>query len=437
MTDTAEPLALNGGQPAVTAENPEGWERPVEDQVELVSDLVREGAVSGAGSGLPAEFEETFQKYTDADYCVTVNHGSAALAAAYYAVGVGPGDEVIAPTAGYLGAYEGALHLGARPVFCESDPDTLLADPDDLEARITDRTAAISITHFNGRVCEMDRFQAISEEYDVPLVVDAAHAHGSYWDGEHVATVGDIVCFSLQGIAPYGKPLTGGEGGILTTNDREYYERQLAYCHLHRTGLDDELTMEPYASLDWEALGRKWRAHPLALALATVDFRSLEYRCERRIEYRRRLFAGLDEVPGVRPVDTYDKSDSDGLYGGLRVVYQPDDLGGLPVDRYVEALNEEGVDIDGPGFAYLEHLRYIFREGFDLWGDDRGPLGGEFCGLPPFEGYSEGDFPVTEALDERVLSLPSYIEPPAGYVDEVVLAFEKVAEHHETLTPTH
>lgn len=71
-------------------------------------------------------------------------------------------------------------------------------------------------------------------------MTDAAHAHGSYWDGEDVRNVGDIVCFSLQGVTPHGKPLTGGEGGILTTNDHEYYERQLAYCHLHRSGFTDE-----------------------------------------------------------------------------------------------------------------------------------------------------------------------------------------------------
>lgn len=433
MTRNQSRLAIDGGQPTVTVENPENWERPVEEHVEAVSELVRKGSISGAGRGLPAEFEESFREFSGADYCVTVNQGSSALAAAYYAVGVGPGDEVITPTAGYLGAYEGALHMGARPVFCEADPDTLLADPEDIERRITDRTAAICVTHFNGRVCEMDRLQAISDKHDVPLIVDAAHAHGSYWDGEHVGTVGDVVCFSLQGVAPHGKPLTGGEGGILTTDDREYYERQLAYCHLHRSGLTDELTMEPYADLDAEALGRKWRAHPLALAMATVDFRSLEYRTRQRVEYRRELFARLEDIPGVRTVDTYEKSDSAGSYGGLRLIYQPEQLDGLPVDRYVEALQAEGVSISGPGFAYLEHRRRIFREGFDLWGDDRGPLGGEFCGLPPFEGYRDGDYPVAEALHERVLSLPSYIEPPDGFADPVADAFEKVATHHDTL----
>lgn len=168
MNGVQEQLAIHGGQPAVTIDDPEGWERPVDAQVELASELIREGGLSGAGSGLPAEFEQTFKDFSGADYCVTVSQGSSALASVYYTVGVGRGDEVITPTAGYLGAYEGALHLGARPIFCEADPDTLLADPDDIEQRITDCTAAICVTHFNGRVCDMDRLREMSDDHNVP-----------------------------------------------------------------------------------------------------------------------------------------------------------------------------------------------------------------------------------------------------------------------------
>lgn len=126
------------------------------------------------------------------------------------------------------------------------------------------------------------------------------------------------------------------------------------------------MSIEPYANHDWEGFGRKWRAHPLALALVTVNFRLLGYRCEQRIEYRRQFFSHLDDIPGIRTVNTYEKSDSAGFYAGVRLVYQPDELDGLSADRYVEALQAEGVIIFGPGFAYLEHLRYLFREGFDL-----------------------------------------------------------------------
>lgn len=175
----------------------------------------------------------------------------------------------------------------------------------------------------------------------------------------------------------------------------------------------------------------KYRAHPLALAIADVELESLEYRSERRMAYRDELFGRLEDVPGVRPVWPYEKSKTDGLYGGLKLVLEPDELGGTSPERIVDALEAEGAPVGGPGFPYVEHLRTIFREGYDLWGDGRSPIAGEFCGLPPYEGYEEGDFPVSEALDERVVTVSSYIEPADGFVDQVATAFEKVARHYE------
>ena len=433
MQSTEETLALHGGAPVVTIDDPEQWTAEVEKEKQVVTDLVESRMVSGSGRGEPLEFEERFREYVGAKYCLSIDHGSTALASAYYAVGVGPGDEVITPTAGYLGSYEGALHLGARPVFCEVDPETLLADPADVEERITERTRAISVIHFNGRVCDMDAFFELGEQYDLPIIEDAAHAHGASWGDEKIGNVGDITCFSLQGPTPNGKPVCGGEGGIVTTNDREYYERQLAYCHLHRGGLMDELTMEPYASLDREVLGRKWRAHPLALALADVSLDSLDYRNRQRNEYRKQLNEAIEDIPGLKPVATYEKGDTGGIYGGIRVIYQPDELDGLAAETFVEAAKAEGVPISGPGFSYLEHRRTLFSEGYDLWGEDRGPLGGEFCGLPPFEPYEEGDFPVSEELNDRVLSLSSYIEPVDGFLDQQTEALQKVVANAEQL----
>jgi len=361
-----------------------------------------------------------------------VDHGSAALASAFYAVKVGPVDEVITPTLGYIGTYCGALHLGARPVFCDIDPETLLIDPQDVERRITPRTKAIVPIHLWGNVCDMDALMDIGKRYGIAVVEDAAHAHGAEWDGVKIGNIGDVTCFSLQGTMPGGKPVCGGEGGIATTNVREFYERMLAYCHLHRVGVTEELTLPEYRGLDSEVLGLKWRAHPLALALARVSLRSLDYRNRKRDEFRRKLFEALDEIPGVKPVKSYPKAKPAGFYGGLKLIYQPDDLDGLPVERYVEALRAEGVPISRYG-RKLEHLRMIFRRGFDLWGHGRGPLGGEFLGLPPFKGYKEGDFPVAESLIGRILSIPAYIDPEEGFLEGVIKAFEKVAANHKRL----
>ena len=150
-----------------------------------------------------------------------------------------------------------------------------------MERRITERTRVILPIHWNGRPCDMDALLDIARRHDLVVVEDAAHALGSTWDGKQIGNVGHVACFSFQGITPGGKPVAGGEGGALATNDEEIYQRHLAYCHLHRAGLTDELTREPYRRLDGEVLGWKWRAHPLALAIASVSLRSLDYRIRR------------------------------------------------------------------------------------------------------------------------------------------------------------
>jgi dTDP-4-amino-4,6-dideoxygalactose transaminase len=428
-----EEPALLGGQPAVQTEDPEQWERETEREAEAAADCVRRGEMTGAGTGVAKQFEDEFREYIGAEYCLTTDHGSSALASAYYAVGVGPGDEVIVPTAGYIGAYEGALHMGARPVFCDIDPDTLLIDPDDIEEKITERTRAVCVIHFNGRICDMDRLLEIGDEHGVAIVEDAAHAHGTEWDGRKIGSFGDIACFSLQATTPHGKPVAGGEGGVVTTNNREFYERQLAFCHLHRKDVTEEFTNPEYRKLDWEVLGKKNRAYPPALAVARVSMDSLDYRNERRTAYRNELAERFEGIPGVRAAGTYERSDSGGLYGGMRVVYEPDELDGLDVERWAGAVRAEGVYLGGPGFPYMEHRRQIMQRGFDLWGHDRGPLGGEWCGLPAFEGYEEGDFPVAEDIDRRTFKLSTYIEPVDDYVDDVVEAFRTVAEASDQL----
>jgi dTDP-4-amino-4,6-dideoxygalactose transaminase len=428
-------LAILGGQPAVTIQNPERWKPPIEEEKEIVCQLIEKRALSGAGSGLPKEFEEEFRQYVGSRYCLTVSHGHLALASAFYAVKGGPGDEFIVPALGYIGTYAGALHMGARPVFCDIDLETLLIDPSDAEKRITKRTKAIFAIHLWGNVCDMDALMDISRRYGIPIIEDASHAHGAEWDGKKIGNVSDLTCFSLQGALPGGKPVCGGEGGIVTTNNREYYERMLAYCHLHRHGLKDELTLPEYSELDAEVLGLKYRAHPLALALAKVALKSLDYRNERKDTFRRKLFEALEEIPGVKPIRSYPKAKPAGFYGGLVLVYQPQELDGLPIEKYVEALRAEGVPIRRSfGFGgTLEHLRTIFRKGFDLWGYGRGPLGGEFMGLPPFKPYKPGDFPVAESVAGRILTIPAYIEPEEGFLEQVIHAFEKVAAHYKEL----
>ena len=151
-------------------------------------------------------------------------------------------------------------------MFAAVDSKILLVDPVDVERKIAWKTRAINIVQLGGNICNMDAFMDIGKRYGIAIVEDAVHASGAEWNGKKIGSFGDITCFSLQGVNPTSKPIAGGEGGMVTTNNRELYERQLIYCHLHRTGIVSELTLPPYRMLDEQVLGLKFRAHPLALA---------------------------------------------------------------------------------------------------------------------------------------------------------------------------
>ena len=427
MSASTSELAIHGGEPVVTIKEPEQWRPDIEKQLTLIRGILEEGAISGTGSGVPQEFEDKFREYIGAEYCVASDHGSAALASAFYAAKLGPGDEFLHPVVGYLGCFAGALHLGARPVFCEVDPETLLMDPADAERRITPKTRVINPIHMGGNVCDMDAFIALGKKYGVVIVEDAAHAHGAEWGGKKIGNLGDVAGFSLQGTTPGGKPVAAGEGGVLTTNSREIYERQLIYCHLHRAGITDELTIPEYRMLEAQVLGYKWRAHPLALAIGLVSLETLDYRIHKSGEYRETLFAALRELPGLQPEKTYPKTKRVSLYGGLKIIYDPEQYDGLPAGKFVQALQAEGAPVSGPGVGHMMHLKSLFSRGFDLWGHGRGPLGKDFTP------YKKGDFPIAEDLATRILHTPCHIEPREGFLDQLIAAFEKVSENYQEL----
>ncbi len=422
-------LAILGGPKAVTADPGDQWRRPVEEEKAAVCELIDRGELSASGTGLPRQFEDEFREYIGCTYVLATDHGHTALASAFFAAGLGAGDEIIHPALGYIGSYAGALPMGARVVFCEPDAHTLLADPEDIQKRITDRTRVINPIHNSGRVCDLDRLLAICERHNLVLVEDAAHAHGSEWDGAKIGNVGHIACFSLQGVTPGGKPVASGEGGVVATNDRELYERCLIYCHLHRTGAVEELTNPLYQDLSPQFLGLKWRAHPLALAIAGVSLRTLPGRLERFAQNRQRLVEAIGDVDGIELAHTYPKAKASELYGGLRFLYDPEVFGGVSNERFCEALQAEGMPMTPHGFREPEHLRAIFTtDKPGLWGQGHpGPAD------MPLPRYSRGDYPLAESIRSRIMAFPGWVEAADGVIEQCAQAFRKVAEHHAKL----
>ncbi len=165
-------------------------------------------------------FEDEFSNFTGIKYAASVSNGTVALHVALLALGIGSGDEVIAPTFTYIASVNSIFYTGAKPVFVDSDPQTWQIDPNKIEEKITEKTKAIMVVHLYGHPCEMDEIKKIAEKHNLLIVEDCAEAIGTKYKGMHVGSFGEISTFSFFG----NKAITTGEGGMVCTNNPEYHD---------------------------------------------------------------------------------------------------------------------------------------------------------------------------------------------------------------------
>ena len=167
------------------------------------------------------EFENKLGEYLGTDReIIAVNTGTSALHIALASIGIKEGDEVILPSFTFVATAQAISACGAKPVFCEVYPDTMLMDLDDVKRKITDKTKAIMPVHYAGNPCDMDSLLEIKQKYGIRIIEDAAHAIGSEYKEKKIGSFGDITCFSFDSI----KVMTCGEGGAVVTNDKDVAE---------------------------------------------------------------------------------------------------------------------------------------------------------------------------------------------------------------------
>jgi len=217
------------------------------------------------------DFERDFASMIGVTHAATMSNGTSGLEAAFFALGVGPGDEVIAPSYTIHSTFSPVLILGATVRFADINPDTLTIDPEEVERLVTERTKAIVVVHIWGNPVNMDGIMDISKRYYLKVIEDCSHCHGARWGDKVLGSIGDIGVFSLQ----QSKPVSAGEGGIVVTQSADLLDRMLAYGHQGRRvsgTLREEIQTNFFPGT---GTGRKCRAHPIGIALARVDLDTL------------------------------------------------------------------------------------------------------------------------------------------------------------------
>jgi dTDP-4-amino-4,6-dideoxygalactose transaminase len=339
----------------------------ISDELREVFDRVLNNSAFVLGPEVQ-QFERDFAAYIGTDHCVAVNTGTAALHLALAALDIGPGDEVITVPHTFIATAEAISAVGARPVFVDIDPTSLTMDPGLLEAAITSKTRAIIPVDLYGQVADMDAIQEIADRHGIPVIEDACQAHGAEYKGRKAGSFGIAGCFSFYP----GKNLGAcGEGGAVTTNDAELAQRI-------------RLWRDHGSSKRYEHIfpGLNMRMEGIQGGILSVKLKYLDrWNDERRSAAKEYNIALSDTEFGIPTEMPYN-----------RHVYHLYVIQSNNRDLLREQLAEAGIE-SGLHYPTPLHLQEAYR----------------------FLGYEKGEFPVTERIKDRILSLPMYpgIKPEA------------------------
>ncbi|GAA2096237.1 DegT/DnrJ/EryC1/StrS family aminotransferase [Actinomadura alba] len=245
-------------------------------------------------SGIISRFEDAFAARHQAKHALLTSSGTAALHSAYYALGIGPGDEVIVQDYTFFATAMPLLQLGAVPVLADVDRHGEL-DLERATPLVTNKTKALVVTHMWGNPQATRRLRAWCDHHGLALIEDCSHAHGAARDGVSVGELADAACWSLQG----RKTITAGEGGILTTGQREVYEKATLLGHFNKRAITEVREESPLHRFAETGLGLKYRAHPLGLAMAEVYLSRLDSWLTCRDQHAAYLESVLAGLPGI------------------------------------------------------------------------------------------------------------------------------------------
>lgn len=258
---------------------PYGRQTIEEDDIQAVVDVLRSDYLT-TGPKI-SEFEKMVADYVGAKYAVAISNGTSALHAACFAAGIQAGDEVITTPLTFAASANCVLYCGGTPVFADVDPKTYNIDPEDIRRKITDKTKAIIAVHLAGQPCDMDEIHKIAKEHNLLVVEDGAHALGSVYKGKKVGTLSDMTTFSFHPV----KPITTGEGGMIVTDNEEFYKKMMLF-RSHGITRDENLMTRNdgpwfYQQLD---LGYNYRITDIQCALGCSQMKKLDRFLSRRKE---------------------------------------------------------------------------------------------------------------------------------------------------------
>jgi dTDP-4-amino-4,6-dideoxygalactose transaminase len=411
ITQNCAPLALRGGAPASKTIWP-SW--PTFDDTER--HLLVETLNSGEwwfGANVK-RFEAEFATFQGAAFGVTCTNGTAAIEMALRGLGVTESDEVVVPPYSFIATASAVVTIGAIPVFADIRPDTLCLDPQDVERKVTPRTKAVIPVHVAGYVADMDKLNALARRNRLQVLEDAAHAWGSQWVGRGAGTLGRCGTFSFQ----VSKNITAGEGGIMVTDDEALADLCRSFTHCGRR--------KGSAWYDHDYLGSNMRLTEFQAAVLLGQLSRLENQTLKRQASAHLLDQLLGGLKGIRLLAPEPRITRRSYH--MYVFRLDEEELGITRDRFIEALNAEGVPASKGWYRPL-YANGVFQNAH------LGPAHGITAPLANKSiNYTQTKCPVCEQVCRDAVWIPQNVllSDESG-IREVATAIEKIVTHATNL----
>ena len=316
------------------------WPSFDEETIEAISGVLRSGGLNYWTGEEGRHFEREFAQFAGAQHAVALSNGTVALELALHALGITPGDDVIVTPRTFIASASCVVMRCARPVFADVDPVSQNVTAETIEAALTPRTRAIIAVHLAGWPCDMGPIMALAKDRELKVIEDCAQAHGATYKGRVVGSIGHAGAFSF---CQDKIMTTGGEGGMLVTNDEDVWQRAWGYKD-HGKAWDTVYNKKHPSGFRWlhESFGTNWRLTEMQSALGRVLLKRLPNWIQTRREYARMLTERFLRIPALRV--TVPPDDIRHSYYKYYVFVRPDGLrAGWNRDRIIQAVVAQGI----------------------------------------------------------------------------------------------
>lgn len=345
------------------------WDK---DDIEMVTNVIKRGSYWATGPEIH-QFEEELEKYLNVKHCVVFNSGTSALHAILLAYDITSG-EVIVPSLSFISTANCVVLAGAKPVFAEIEDETFGLDPKDVENKITNRTRAIIPMHYGGKVCKnIEVLREIADAHNLLLIEDNAESFGGKIRNKYAGTIGHSGMFSFC----QNKIITTGEGGAICTEDEQVHEKLLL---IRSHGRVEQLGTNYFSNIhemDYIQVGYNFRMPSMNAALGISQLKKIEKIIELRRDVGKYYDENLKNIPQIQILPELD---------GFRTVYQ---LYTVILKNFKERENLQAYllknGIYTKVYFFPIHLKTFYKKKF---------------------GYCNGDFPITEEISNKILTLP-------------------------------